>query len=180
MTVTEHTTPTADYIHFLRSLRAIRSFEDRPVPEAAIDDILEIARWSGSASNQQEWQFVVITDRDALQAIGEAAQTAHYLAKAPLAIAIVMPGERKIMEGFDEARVAERIMLAAHAHGLGSSIGWVGDGEERAKQALGIPAERKLRTVISIGYPDETGRRPKSAPGTARRPIDELVHRERW
>jgi nitroreductase len=180
MTVTEHTAQTTDYIRLLRTLRATRSFEDRPVPEAAIDDILEIARWSGSASNQQEWQFVVITDRATLATIGEAAQTAHYLAKAPLAIAIVMPGERKIMEAFDEARVAERIMLAAHAHGLGSSIGWVGDGEEQAKQALGIPAEHKLRTVISIGYPDKTGRKPKSAPGTARRPIEELVHRERW
>jgi nitroreductase len=170
----------ANRVQFLRTLRAVRSFEPRSVPEPAIDDILEVARWSGSASNQQEWQLVVVAEPATLEAIGEVAQTAHYIARAPLAIAIVMPGERKVMDAFDEARIAERILLAAHAHGLGASIGWVGDGEERAKELLGIPAARKLRTIISIGYPDEAGRRPKSAPGTARRPLGEIVHRERW
>jgi hypothetical protein len=104
----------------------------------------------------------------------------QHLGRAPLAIAIVMPGQRKIMEAFDERRMAERIMLAALAHGLGSSIGWVSDGEEQAKRILGIPADRKLRTVISIGFPDEAGRRFKSAAGTARKPLGEIVHRDRW
>jgi nitroreductase len=139
-----------------------------------------VARWTGSAANQQEWQLIVVTERGSLDQLAQTSRTVQHLGRAPLAIAIVMPGQRKIMEAFDEGRMAERIMLAALAHGLGSSIGWVSDGEEQAKRILGIPADRKLRTVISIGFPDEAGRRFKSAAGTARKPLGEIVHRDRW
>jgi nitroreductase len=41
-----------DRIAFLRSLRAVRSFRPDPVPQEVVDDILEVVRWSGSASNR--------------------------------------------------------------------------------------------------------------------------------
>lgn len=167
-------------IRFLKRLRAVRSFEPTPVPDDALRDILEVARWTGSAGNQQEWQLIAITQRTSLDQLAQTSRMARHLARAPLAVAIVMPDQRKIMEAFDEGRMAERIMLAALAHGLGSAIGWMSDGEEEAKRILGIPADRKLRTVISIGFPDEAGRKPKSAAGTARKPLSEIVHRERW
>ena len=40
-------------IAFLRSLRAVRSFRPDHVPQGVFDDVLEVARWSGSASNRQ-------------------------------------------------------------------------------------------------------------------------------
>lgn len=70
-----------------------------------------------------------------------------------MAIAVVLaPGE---LTAFDEGRLVERIMLAAAAHGLGSSIAMFAGDEQitAAKEILGIPAERTLRTAISIGYP---------------------------
>ena len=42
-----------DRIAFLRSLRAVRQFRPDPIPEQVVDDLLEVARWSGSSMNQQ-------------------------------------------------------------------------------------------------------------------------------
>jgi len=95
---------------------------------------------------------------------------------------LAMRGDNVEWATYDEGRMAERISLAAAAHGLGSSIGWFsGDGREQVKDFLRIPADRLVRTAISIGLPDwerhrmsGRGRNPD-----ARRPLAEIVHRER-
>ena len=170
-----------DRISFLRALRAVRQFRSDPVPQHVVDDILEVARWSGSASNRQPWELVVIRDRDTLRALAEVKGYASHLAGAPLGIVLVMAGERLEQETYDEGRLSERIMLAALAHGVGSSIGWiVGDGRAAAKKLLGIPPERVVRTAISLGYPDEEARRARTRMGQARKPLTEIVHEERY
>jgi nitroreductase len=176
-----HEGTARDRISFLRGLRAVRRFRPDPVPQDVVDDILEVARWSGSASNRQPWELVVIRDRETLRALAEVRGYAGHLADAPLGIVLAMAGERPEQETYDEGRLSERIMLAALAHGLGSSIGWiVGDGREAAKEILGIPPERVVRTAISLGYPDEEPRRSRSGAGHARKPLYEIVHEERY
>ena len=168
-----------DRIAFLRSLRAVRSFRPDPVPQEVVDDILEVARWSGSASNRQPWELVLIRDRETLEKLARVEGYAHHLVGAPLGIVLVMAGERAQQETYDEGRLAERIMLAAWAHGVGSSVGWLaGSGREAAKEILGIPEGRTVRTAISLGYPDEGARRRRA--GQARKPLSEIVHEERY
>jgi nitroreductase len=53
-----------DPLDFLKSLRTVRFFEREPVSQEALDDILEVARWSGSARNRQPWKFLVVRDRE--------------------------------------------------------------------------------------------------------------------
>jgi nitroreductase len=166
---------------FLRSLKAVRSFLTDPIPDEVVDDILRVARWSGSASNRQPWEIIVIRNRDMLEALATVEGYADHLAGAPLGIVLVMAGDRAEQEAYDEGRLAERIMLAAWAHGVGSSIGWiVGSGRDLAKNLLGIPPKRMVRTAISLGYPDETARRPRKDPGAARKPLSEIVYEERY
>ena len=168
-----------DRIAFLRSLRAVRSFRPDPVPREVVDDLLEVARWSGSASNRQPWELVVIRDPETLGALARVEGYAAHLGDAPLGIVLVMAGKRAAQETYDEGRLSERIMLAALAHGVGSSIGWfVGDGRAAAKEILGIPEDHTVRTVISLGYPDEGTRRRRA--GRARKPLSEIVHEERY
>jgi nitroreductase len=168
-----------DRIAFLRSLRAVRSFRPDPVPQEVVNDILEVARWSGSASNRQPWELVVIRDRETLEALASVEGYAHHLADAPLGIVLVMAGERPTQETYDEGRLAERIMLAALAYGVGSSIGWVvGGGRDAARGILGIPEGCVVRTAISLGYPDEGARRRRA--GQARKSFSEIVHEERY
>ena len=166
-------------IDYLRSLRAVRSFRPDPVPQEVVNDILEVARWSGSASNRQPWELVVIRDRETLEALASVEGYAHHLADAPLGIVLVMAGERPTQETYDEGRLAERIMLAALAYGVGSSIGWVvGGGRDAARGILGIPEGCVVRTAISLGYPDEGARRRRA--GQARKSFSEIVHEERY
>lgn len=169
----------ADLVSFLRSLRAVRSFRPDPVPQEVVDDVLEVARWSGSASNRQPWELVVIRDRETLGTLSRLDGYAAHLREAPLGILLVMAGERAVQETYDEGRLAERIMLAAWAHGVGSSIGWiVGEGRTAAREILGIPEGRTVRTVISLGYPDEWTRRRRASP--ARKPLSEIVCQESY
>jgi hypothetical protein len=72
-------------------------------------------------------------------------------------------------------------MLAAAAHGVGSSIGWfVGSGVDAAKTILSIPAERLVRTAISLGYPDLAARQARQKAPQARKPLEAIVHYERY
>ena len=121
----------------------------------------------------------MIRERDTLRSLASVEGYADHLAGAPLGMVLVMAGERAQQETYDEGRLAERIMLAARAHGVGSSVGWiVGSGRDAARELLGIPQEKMVRTTISLGYPDEVARRSRS--GQARKPLDEIVHYERY
>ena len=166
-------------LSFLRSLRAVREFRDEPVPREVVDDILAVARLSGSASNKQPWEMVVVRERSTLDDLAGVEGYADHLRDAPLGIVLVMAGERGEQEAYDEGRLCERIMLAARARGVGSSIGWfVRGGRDEAKRILGIPPERTVRTAISLGYPDEEARQGRGAP--ARKPLSEIAYEERY
>ncbi len=114
-----------DRILFLSSLRAVRSFRSDPVPDEVVEDVLNVARLSGSASNKQPWEIVVVRDGELLDRLAAVEGYAGHLAGAPLGIVLVVAGERATQETYDEGRLTERIMLAAWAHGVGSSIGWI-------------------------------------------------------
>jgi hypothetical protein len=51
---------------------------------------------------------------------------------------------------------------------------------EAAREIIGLPPDRRVRTIIALGYPSEAARQPKSAPGEARLPRDQAIFRERW
>jgi len=171
-------------ISFLKGLRQIRQLRPDLIPEEALQDILEVSRWTGSARNIQPWDLVLIRDRQTLQALGtiEGGRGPH-LRQAGAGIALVMSGDLEYpdFDTYDEGRLSERIMLAAAAHGLGSAIGWFKDAaSDEAKRILGVPAERLLRTIMSIGYVDTDARRQRTRPEQPRKPLDQIVHRERW
>ena len=167
--------PPRQLTDFLRSLRAVREFQRKPVPEEVVQDILEVARWSGSASNRQFGQIIVVRQPQTLEALASMPGYAGHLRGAAIAMVLVMPGEWPEGETFDEGRLAERIMLAAWAHGVGSSIGWFSpEGRDKVKQILGVSGKPVVRTAISLGYPARAPRRGE------RKPINELVHEERY
>lgn len=169
-------------LRLLRGLRAVRQFRPDPIPEAVLADVLQVARWTGSARNMQPWEFLVIRDRAMLRALGGLPGTAAHLAGAALGIVIVLAGHPKLVphETFDDGRLSERIMLAAAVHGVGACIGWFTDeGTADLKALLGIPAERLVRTAISLGYAD-TATAPPGRANPGRKPLAALVHQERY
>ncbi len=171
-----------DPIAFLRGLRATRRFAPDPVPEEALADILDAARWTGSSMNRQPWHVVVVRDGATLDELAAIGTYTRHLAGAPLGLFLVMDGDDPIDEAYDDGRLSERIMLAARAHGLGSCIGWYWDEghEPAAKAVLGIPPELTLRTAISIGYPLRGDDAARSASPAARKPLADIVSYERF
>ena len=173
-----------EQIAFLRGLRQVRMLRPDPVPEDVLHDILEVARWSGSARNLQPWDFIVIKDRATLHALGtiEGGRGPH-LVSAGVGIALVMSGdpEHPDFDTYDEGRLSERIMLAAAAHGLGSAIGWFKDrAADEAKRILGVPPQRLLRTIMSVGAIDHDAFAQRQRPAQPRKALSDIVHNERW
>jgi nitroreductase len=163
----------------LRRTRQVREFTNERVSESDLRAILEVARWTGSSINRQPWTFIVIRDRADRDRLAELAFYAKHVAGAAVAIAIAMNGEDSEWDAYDEGRAAERMLIAAGALGLGAGIGWALEPERSEVAAfLGLIAPSFVRTIISLGHPTERARQPRSAPGTARRPLAEIV-RER-
>src|ERR1700756_1115152 len=118
-------------IAFLRGLRPVLQLRPDPLPEPVLHDILEVARWSGSAGNRQPWEFVVVRDRDMLRRLSAIyGANAGHLATAAVGIAIVIHPEVPDLDAYDEGRLAERILLAAAAQGVGAAVGhFTGPGD---------------------------------------------------
>jgi nitroreductase len=181
MRTVSDTTSGAETLRILRSVRSVRDFRADPVPDDALDAILDVARWTGSGENAQPWTFVVVRERATLAAIAAASPNAGHVGSAAAAIVIVMPNRQPSIETFDEARAAERILIAATALGLASAIGWImPDAQPEVARVLGVPDGMRVRTVVSLGYATEPGARPKSGPGQARRPLETFVRLERF
>lgn len=165
----------------IRGLRTVRRFQKRPVSAPDLAAILEAARWTGSAKNLQLWSFIVIDDPDQKAALTEAGSFMTPVVNAPMAIALVrLPGGYD----FDTGRVAQNIMLAAAAIGLGTCPVTL-HNEEVARQVLGIPDDAFCRYAIAVGYENKdaerAGRQAKrSTLPAGRKPIEELVYRNRW
>jgi nitroreductase len=173
-----------DRVRPLLRARQVREFTDEPVGRADLDTLADVARWSGSSRNSQPWRFIVITRLETIRAIAEAGHPqTRALTTATAAIAIVMPDEpgREAGNAYDEGRVAERILVAAGTLDLSAGIAWIrSDVRDAIRPILGLPTDRFVRTVVALGHPTEAARQPKSAPGEARRPRDEIVLEERW
>ena len=166
----------------LRKVRQSRQYRPDPLPEETIEELLQVARWSGSSSNSQPWHFIAITDRALLRWLSEVRGTSTaWVATAPLAIAIVLDGKNQVSEAFDEGRVTERLLVAAHFLGLGGGTAWFGDADQQAhaKELLGIPAERTARSVVVLGHPVEN---PTPRPGGSggRKPLAAIASRDRY
>jgi nitroreductase len=167
----------------IKSLRSVRQFSDREIPDDVLTDILDTGRWTGSAKNSQPWDLIVVRDRETLKALAKCGQFAWHLAGAKLAIALVMRGE-DAWSAMDEGRLMQNLMLGAWAHGVGSCIGSIyPQHHQRARELLGIPENRYLRTMLSIGYPaspDALRLPPNAGIPRGRWPLDDLVSAERF
>jgi len=166
----------------MRSVRQIRQYSPEQVPDAVVKQLLRVAQWTGSSRNTQPWHFIVVTDKEQLRSISQLRAPINWLAAAPLGIAIVLDGERDVSEAYDEGRVSERMLIAAHDLGYGAGVAWYGDDtqEADAKRILGIPAERTARSIVMIGRP-VSAKDPRPNPRRGgRKPLSEIVSYERY
>jgi nitroreductase len=165
----------------IRSRRNVRQFDQRALPEADLDRILEAGRIAPSSRNWQPWDFVVVTDREQLVRLAEVWRGGAHIARAAAAVALIGPiPEEERQRGwlyFDHGQAAMLMQVAAADLGIGSSHSAVGD-QELAREILGHPDDRFCVAIFSLGYPADGPLRPLER--FNRRPFEEVVHRGTW
>ena len=157
----------------VRTVLAVREFDDRQLEEEAVRRIAEAARLTASGGNGQPWHFVVVRKRDALRKLGSLVRTGPYTAAA--AAAVIVAYEKSSRIGVSDAsRAIQSMMLSAWGEGIASN--WTGfGGLEGVRQEFGIPDRYDVLAVVPFGYPKRkvTGRKK-------RKPFDEIVSAERF
>jgi nitroreductase len=162
-----------DTLVSIRTKRDSREYDGRPIPDEALQRILQAGRMAGSSKNTQPWRFVVLKEEASRKAIAECGQFAKHVPAAPLAIAIVLtPGGGP----FDAGRAAQNMMLAAWADGITSCPVAMHD-RDCAARVLGLPDDHVVAMVITFGYPASEESLHRGIPRT---PLADLVHEETW
>jgi nitroreductase len=167
----------SELLTLMRNLRAVREYTDEPIAEETINDILEVGRWTGTSSNSQPTDIVVVRDPEVKQKMGS--WGARPAASAAVVLLLATKDDAGAM---DEGRYAERLMLAAKACGLGSCLATLkNEGPEEIKKLLGIPGGLRTRAVVAIGHTDTAARKalPKNPKG-GRKPMAEFAHWGRY
>ena len=161
--------------------RNVREFDGRPIASDHLDRILEAGRRSPSSKNEQPWDFVVVTQRAALQRLADVWRFGRHIAGAAAAIALLSPAsedpDARETYAFDLGQAGMSMMIAAADLGIGSCHSAIGD-QAMARALLGFPEARECVIILSLGYP---AARPLSPTERVnRRAFDDVVHRERW
>lgn len=170
-----------DAYEAVRSLRAVRAYRPDPISPNDLRDILEASRWTGSSKNQQRWALVVVDTPDGLQELATAGQFTGPIRDSTATIALVKTAEGN---DFDIGRLAQNLMLAAAARGIGSCPITLHD-TDRAREVLGIPDDAECHYAIALGFPDDereaAHRADRHARGVSgRMALEDLVHRGAW
>ena len=157
----------------IRTLLAVRGYQDKPIPEAVVQRIVEAGRLTGSGMNRQPWHFIVVRERETLRRLGALASSGSYVAQAPLAVVVATDKTRFAVS--DASRAIQSMLLSAWADGVGSN--WVGfGGLDKVKDLLDVPAGLEVLAILPFGYPA----RPVGRGKKQRKPLREVTHLERY
>jgi nitroreductase len=168
-----------DAYEALLTRRSIRQYTQQPVSDEQIQQLLVAAMSAPSAGNQQPWHFVVLTERQPLDALADALPFGKMLLGAPLGIVVCAETAGLPHPGYwvqDCSAATENLLLAAHALGLGGV--WIGvypmaERMAAVRQVLGLPEHVVPLSVLALGYPVQPARPVERYQRTR-------VHRERW
>lgn len=154
-----------DAINCIKTRRSVRSFKPEPIDRSVIEDIVDCGRLAASAINIQPWLFVAITDPETRKKVASITDHGRFIADAPLCIAVFCEKVKYYLE--DGAAATQNMLLAAHAHGLGSC--WVA-GDKKVYcgdigRLLGVPESHTLVSLVAIGVPEAIPSPPKKALG---------------
>jgi nitroreductase len=158
----------------VRTVLAVREYQDKPIPPDAVRKIVEAGRLTGSAMNAQPWHFIVVDDRATLERLGAAATSGPYVAQAPLAIVVAIDKSRFAVS--DGSRAIQSMMLVAWEQGVGSNwVGFIG-GLTAVNEIVKIPSTLDVLAVLPFGYPTrKLGKGRKQ-----RKPLAQVASRGRY
>jgi len=140
--------------------RSVRAYKAVEVEEEKLKKILEAARLSPSASNRQDWKFIVVKNKETKKKLAKAAFGQSFIGEAPVVIVACGTEPKAIMAcgqpayTVDVSIACTFMILLAHELGFGTC--WIGAfKEDEVKKILKIPESVRVVAMIPLGYPDE-------------------------
>ena len=158
---------------------SVRQYQDRKVEEEKLLRILEAARLAPSASNRQDWRFIVVREPVTRERLAVAANNQSFVGQAPVIIVGCAETDGHVMAccqlcyPIDLAIAMEHIALQAVSEGLGTC--WIGAfQEDKVKEILNIPQAIRVVELMPLGYPASSPR-PKN-----RHSLSDIVRYDTW
>lgn len=199
--------PRNETLRHLGTARAIRRYTDEPLDDDIVEAIVWAGTRASSPNNTQRWSFVVVREPDNKRAIADAlASFVHWIDSLPdpasPSDARVRAGARGLVTGLADVpalvfvcvedsypdrrpdprylwstagTAAQNMIVAARSLGVGATLTMLHVGnEDGIRSLLGLPDGVELGAMVTLGWP--AGRHG----AMKRRPLDEVVRRERW
>lgn len=167
-------------IDAIKTRKSVRSYLDKPIEEDKLNAVLEAGRHAPSATNRQEWRFVIVRDPEIREKIAEAAGGQTFVGEAPVIIVACAETDSYVMRcgqlcyPIDVAIALDHITLAAAEAGLGTC--WIGlFDEKKVKEILGIPEKIRVVALMPLGYSTDPSSKEKS-----RLSLGKIVKYDRW
>jgi len=157
------------------SKRDTRAYSDEPIPDEILRRVLQAARMAGSSKNQEVNRLIVIRDRAVKEAASGAGDFASWIPTADVVIGIASPLESHRM--FDVGRMAQNMMVAAHAEGLASCPVTL-HRQQQARSAVGLPEDWDMTMIVTMGWPAPDA--PTNPLQRTRVPLEDLVRYDHW
>jgi len=166
-----------DILNLLKSRRSIRIYQDKPIPQDLLLQILEAGRWAPTGANLQPWHFVVVSDQETRERIGEVARfffiKSSHVEKAPVLLVLGFDTRKGKYGRYDVTLAGGNMMTMATSLGLGTC--WIGAfDEKKVKEILDIPENIEVIGLITLGYSEEKAEAPP------RVELEKIVHWESW
>jgi len=175
----------------IETRKSVRKYNDRPVEDEKIMCLIESARLAPSGSNTQPWNFIIVKSEKTKEKIAKANGNQLWMESAPIFIVCVADircrikdeaeivldedsGVKELKQIIRDTAIAiEHILLEAESVGLSSC--WTAYfTQDDIRPILGIPRDKYVVGVVTIGYSDGGG---KSAP---RRELESMIRYEKW
>lgn len=148
-----------ELLEAIKTRRSIRKFQNRPVSEELINFIIDAAMMAPSAGNQQPWHFVIISDREKLDAIPTFHPYCSMVLQVPVAILICGDSTGVPWPDFwpqDCSAATQNMLLAARDKGLGTVWAGIYPVEERMaafRKLFSIPEHIYPFALVPVGWP---------------------------
>lgn len=176
------------FLELAQARQSDRAYEaGKPIEREVLDRILEAGRLAPSACNGQPWHFTVVTEPSLLHDVAKATSSIglNRFVKDSAALVLITLEPTNITSRLgcnikdkdfpimDLGIAASYITLAAEDEGVGSCIlGWF--DEKKIKELVGIPQNRRLMLIVSLGYTSKPKRKK------VRKEFDKVVSYEKY